>query len=130
MDAFVILDSISASVIFPNCGHLVYSNALPPKKDAYIFSEIVEIVTMGLSLCGRPILLIGTLSKTTITAVKTPVKKSICVLSNFIVSIWTHSICQMQATFTGVEFLRILFRFKKRKENSSSYVHVPHKTSN
>ena len=30
----------------------------------------------------------------------------------------------MQATFPGVEFLRILFRFKKRKENSSLYVHV------
>ena len=60
MDEFVTLDSISASVIFPNCEHLVYSNALPPKKDAYIFSEIV---TMGLSLCGRPILLIRTLSK-------------------------------------------------------------------
>ena len=72
MDEFLTLDSISASVIFPNCKHLVYSNALPPKKDAYIFSEIV---TMGLSLCGRPILLIGTLSKTTTTAVKTPVKK-------------------------------------------------------
>ena len=26
--------------------------------------------------------------------------------------------CQTQATFPGVEFLRILFRFKKRKENS------------
>ena len=38
--------------------------------------------------------------------------------------------CQMQATFPGVEFLRILLRFKKRKEDSSSYVHVLHKTSN
>ena len=28
----------------------------------------------------------------------------------------------MQATFHGVEFLRILFRFKKGKENSSSYL--------
>ena len=53
-----------------------------------------------------------------------------CVLSNLLASIWTRSICQMQATFPGVEFLRILFRFKKRKENSSSYVHVLHKTSN
>ena len=35
----------------------------------------------------------------------------------------------MQATFPGVEFLRILFNFKKRKENSSSSVHVLHKTS-
>ena len=39
-------------------------------------------------------------------------------------SIWTRSICQMQATFPGVELVRILFNFKKRKENSSSYVHV------
>ena len=29
------------------------------------------------------------------------------------------SICQMQATFLGVEFLRTLFKFKKSKENSS-----------
>ena len=36
--------------------------------------------------------------------------------------------CQMQATFPGVELLRILLRFKKRKEDSSSYVHVLHKT--
>ena len=34
--------------------------------------------------------------------------------------------CQMQATFPGVEFLRILLRFKKRKKDSS--VHVLHKT--
>ena len=73
---------------------------------------------------------IGTLSKATTTAVKTSIKKWICVLSNLIASIWTCSICQMQATFHGVEFLRILFRFKKRKENSSSYVHFLHNTSN
>ena len=47
------------------------------------------------------------------------------VLSNLIASIWTRSICQMQATFPGV-----LFRFKKGKENLSSYVHVLHKTEN
>ena len=34
------------------------------------------------------------------------------------------------ATFAGVEFLRILLKFKKRKENLSSYVHVIHKTTN
>ena len=34
---------------------------------------------------------------------------------------------KMQATFPEVEFLRILFRFKKRKDNSSSYVYVLHK---
>ena len=55
------------------------------------------------------------------------------VLSNLIASIWTRSICQMQATSPGVEFVRILsvlFRFKKGKENLSSYVHVLHKTEN
>ena len=36
---------------------------------------------------------------------------------------------KMQATFPEVEFLRISFRFKKRKENSS-YVHVLHETAN
>ena len=36
----------------------------------------------------------------------------------------------MQATFPGIEFLRIFFKLKKRKESSSSYVHVLHKTSN
>ena len=51
-------------------------------------------------------------------------------LSNLIASIWTRSICQMQSTFPGVEFLTILFKLKKRKESSSSYVHVLHKTSN
>ena len=74
--------------------------------------------------------LLGTLSKDDDDGSKNAGKKWICVLSNLIASIWTRSICQMQATFPGVEFLRILFRFKKRKENSSSYVHVLHKTSN
>ena len=36
---------------------------------------------------------------------------------HLVASIWTRSICQMQLTSPGVEFLRILFRFKKRKEN-------------
>ena len=57
-------------------------------------------------------------------------KKWLCVLSNLLASIWTPSICQMQATFPGVKFLRILFRFKNRKENSSSFVHVLHKAAN
>ena len=51
-------------------------------------------------------------------------------LSNLISSIWTRSIGQMQATFPGVEFLRILFKFKKGKENSSSHVHILNETSN
>ena len=57
-------------------------------------------------------------------------KKWICVLSTLLASIWARSISQMQATFPGVKFIRILFRFKNRKENSSSYVHVLHKTAN
>ena len=37
----------------------------------------------------------------------------------------------MRATIPGVELSRILFRFKKRKENLSSYhVHVLQKSSN
>ena len=36
-----------------------------------------------------------------------------------IASIWFRSICQMQANFPGVESLRILFRLKKMKGNSS-----------
>ena len=35
-----------------------------------------------------------------------------------------------RAKWNGVEFLRILFRIKKIKKNSSSCVHVVHKTSN
>ena len=42
---------------------------------------------------------------------------------------WPGQFCQMWAIFPGVEFLRNLSLFKKRKENSSSYVHVLHKTS-
>ena len=64
----------------------------------------------------------------TTTTVKV-VKKKSCVLAKFIVSFWTRSICQLWAIFPGVEFLRTLSMFKKRKEDSSSYVHVLHKTS-
>ena len=47
---------------------------------------------------------------------KTSVKKRIWILSNLIASIWSCSICQTPAMFPGVEFLRILIWFKKRKE--------------
>ena len=36
----------------------------------------------------------------------------------------------MRLLFPGVEFLRILFKLKKRKENLSSYVYILHKMSN
>ena len=39
----------------------------------------------------------GSLSNATVTAVKTSLKKWICVLSNFITSIWNRLICQMHA---------------------------------
>ena len=66
---------------------------------------------------------------TTTAAVKTSLKKLICVLTNFIAFIWTRSIRQIQTTFPGDEFFSTLSRFKTRKEYSSSYVHVLHKTS-
>ena len=63
-------------------------------------------------------------------AMKTPSwKKWICILSNFIASISSRSICQTCATILGVEFLWTLSMLKKRKENLSSYVHVLHKES-
>ena len=43
-------------------------------------------------------------------------EKRICVLSNLIASVWTRPICQMQATFPGVEFLRIFFKSKRRRK--------------
>ena len=73
------------------------------------------------------LLILGTLSKEE----DDDDSENVCKKINYLIaSIWTCSICQMQATFPGVEFLRLLLRFKKRKENSSSYVHVLHKTSN
>jgi len=47
-------------------------------------------------------------------------------LRPFIASIWPRSIRQVWAIFPGAEFYRTLSRFKKKKENSSSYVHVLH----
>ena len=41
-------------------------------------------------------------------------KKWICVLSNLISSIWTRSLCQMQAIFPRLKFLRILLTGSKR----------------
>ena len=43
MDEFVTLDSVAASDIFPNFGHLVLK-ALSPKKNAFTFSEIVILI--------------------------------------------------------------------------------------
>ena len=48
-------------------------------------------------------------------AVKPSLKKGICVLSNLIASIWTSSICQMQATFPGVEILKEFIQVQKEE---------------
>ena len=63
------------------------------------------------------------------TAVKTSVKMN---LRSFKVNraFGPAQYVKMQATFPEVEFLTTLFRFKKRKQNSSSYVPVLHKTTN
>ena len=82
-------------------------------------------LTEGLYRCR-----IGTLSKDDDDDGSENVARKVnLLLENLIASIWTRSICQMQVTFPGVEFLRILFKFKKRKETSSSYVHVLDKKS-
>ena len=74
--------------------------------------------------------LLGSLRSNDATATRTSLKKWICVLCHLNRVFGPAQYVKMQATFPEVEFLRILFRFKKRKENSSSYVHVLHKTSN
>ena len=53
------------------------------------------------------------------TTEKTLLKRRICILSNFVASIWTCSICQMLAIFPEIEFLRTLSRFKKRDRKIS-----------
>ena len=37
---------------------------------------------------------------------------------------WSRFICQLQLNFPGVEFLRTVFKFKRRKGNLSSCDHV------
>ena len=49
------------------------------------------------------------------------------VLSDLNASIWICLIFQMQGIFPGVEFLRTLSRFKRKKEKLFSNVHVLHK---
>ena len=63
--------------------------------------------------CYWMITLLGTLSKHDDDGSENVGKKWICVLSNLIASIWTRWICQIQATFPGVEFLRTFFSFEK-----------------
>ena len=36
--------------------------------------------------------------------------------------------CKMQANFPGVDFMRTALMFRKKKKNSSSLVHLLHKT--
>ena len=64
--------------------------------------------------CFVVTMLVGTLSKDDDDASETVGKKWICVLSNLIASIWTRSICQILATFPGVEFLKGFYLGSKR----------------
>ena len=57
---------------------------------------------------------IGTLSKDDDYGSENVAKKWICTLWNLIASIRTRSICQMQAIFPRLKFLRILFTGSKR----------------
>ena len=70
--------------------------------------------TLPSSIFKKLWVVIGTLSKDDDDGSENVGKKWICVLSNLIASVWTRSICQMQATFPGLEFLRILFTGSKR----------------
>ena len=54
---------------------------------------------------------------TTATASKTSLKKWICVLLISIAITPTHLLCQIQANSFWAEFLRIIFKFRKRKKN-------------
>ena len=58
-----------------------------------------------------------------------PIKMDSRFFSNIITIIPTRFICQMQMKFPGVEFLKTAPKFRKRKKNSSSCVHVVHNTS-
>ena len=70
--------------------------------------------TLPSSIFKKLWVVIGTLSKDDDDGSENVGKKWIYVLSNLIASVWTRSICQMQATFPGLEFLRILFTGSKR----------------
>ena len=58
--------------------------------------------------------LVWTLRSDDPTAAKTSLQKWICVLSVFIAIISTHWLCQMWANTPGIEFLRTIFKFRKR----------------
>ena len=87
-------------------------------RDAsWSFSYLLKILRLSNSLqqsCLRGIcilpsvrkIILGTLSNDYDKGSEMSQKK-ICVPSNLTASIWTRSICQMLATFPGVEFLRI-----------------------
>ena len=67
---------------------------------------------------------------TTATTAKTWLKKGVRFLWNFSAVIPTCLRSLMRANFPRVEFSRKIWKFKKRKRNSSLYVHVVNKTRN
>ena len=65
---------------------------------------------------------LGTLSNNDNDGSENVAKKWICIVSNLIASIWTHSICQMQATFPGIEFFSSKRGRKIRHHMSTSSI--------
>ena len=60
---------------------------------------------------------------------KTSFNNWIHVLSLFIAIIPNHFLCQLQMSSHDVEFLRTIFKFRKRETISSMLVYVPHEIS-
>ena len=75
-------------------------------------------------------MIVGTLSKDDNHGSENVGKKMNLRSFEFNRSIWTRAICQMQATFPGVEFLRDFIQVQREEENSSWHVHALHKTAN
>ena len=44
--------------------------------------------------------------------------------------VYTHLVCEMWPNYPGANVVGAAFKFRKRNENLSSYVHVLHKTLN
>ena len=73
---------------------------------------------------------IGSLSDDDDDGSENVAKKVIYVVSNHIASIWNRrSICQIEAIFVGVEFMRKFIQIQTEKGKSPSYVDVLNKTS-
>ena len=95
---------------------IVLFSELTPFEDNVptILSQIFRLTHGWLCIGYLPFCreIIGTLNNYDNDGSENITKKWICVLSNFIASIWNRSIRQMLATFSGVAFLRALSMLK------------------